>query len=374
MGSLHDDLNEVIVRLTDYLSKRDDALEASIKVIKVAEIFASAASGSWLGYHSCVYYDNFNRPPPGASFSRDWGMRGLFGEGSTGAWCEYAFNDVVELIYNETGNLDLEPAEKFKVLGEQLLADAKNAAEVELRVFLNERPDPFVEDLLGKIEGIKALGALDYVKLMRPKGQFQTHDMRAADGGIKTPPHVSVMAKCLAYGLPGQAISQLLENLKKATSYITRSRKAMVKADLVGTNVFIGHGRSSAWRDVKDFISDRLRLPYDEFNRVPVAGVTNITRLSEMLDSAVIAFLIMTAEDEQADGSFEARTNVVHEVGLFQGRLGFSRAIVLLEEGCKDFSNIDGLGQIRFPKGNVRAVFEEVRRVLEREKIIPSQD
>ena len=148
----------------------------------------------------------------------------------------------------------------------------------------------------------------------------------------------------------------------------------MVKADLVGTNVFIGHGRSSAWRDVKDFISDRLRLPYDEFNRVPVAGVTNITRLSEMLDSAVIAFLIMTAEDEQADGSFEARTNVVHEVGLFQGRLGFSRAIVLLEEGCKDFSNIDGLGQIRFPKGNVRAVFEEVRRVLEREKIIPSQD
>jgi len=345
MGSLHDDLNEVIVRLTDYLSKRDDALEASIKVIKVAEIFASAASGSWLGYHSCVYYDNFNRPPPGASFSRDWGMRGLFGEGSTGAWCEYAFNDVVELIYNETGNLDLEPAEKFKVLGEQLLADAKNAAEVELRVFLNERPDPFVEDLLGKIEGIKALGALDYVKLMRPKGQFQTHDMRAADGGIKTPPHVSVMAKCLAYGLPGQAISQLLENLKKATSYITRSRKAMVKADLVGTNVFIGHGRSSAWRDVKDFISDRLRLPYDEFNRVPVAGVTNITRLSEMLDSAVIAFLIMTAEDEQADGSFEARTNVVHEVGLFQGRLGFSRAIVLLRKGAKIFPILMDLGK-----------------------------
>ena len=30
----------------------------------------------------------------------------------------------------------------------------------------------------------------------------------------------------------------------------------------------------------------------------------------------------------------KARMNVIHEVGLFQGRLGFERAIVLLEEGC----------------------------------------
>jgi predicted nucleotide-binding protein len=38
----------------------------------------------------------------------------------------------------------------------------------------------------------------------------------------------------------------------------------------------------------------------------------------------------MTAEDEQADGNHHARMNVIHEVGLFQGRLGFERAIVLL--------------------------------------------
>ena len=64
--------------------------------------------------------------------------------------------------------------------------------------------------------------------------------------------------------------------------------------------------------------------------------------------------------------------NVVHEAGLFQGRLGFERAIILLEEGCKSFSNIEGLGQIRFPKGNIVALFEEVRRVLEREHLIDS--
>jgi predicted nucleotide-binding protein len=68
-----------------------------------------------------------------------------------------------------------------------------------------------------------------------------------------------------------------------------------------------------------------------------------------------------------ADGSLQARMNVIHEAGLFQGRLGFSRAIVMLEEGCEEFSNVAGLGQIRFPRGNIAAAFEDVRRVLERE-------
>ena len=91
-----------------------------------------------------------------------------------------------------------------------------------------------------------------------------------------------------------------------------------------------------------------------------------------MLDNAAIAVLVLTAEDEQQDGNMRARLNVVHEAGLFQGRLGFTRAIILLEDGCEEFSNISGLGQIRFPKGNIKAQFEEVRRVLEREGIIAS--
>ena len=113
-----------------------------------------------------------------------------------------------------------------------------------------------------------------------------------------------------------------------------------------------------------------MKLPWDEFNRVPVAGVTNIARLSEMLDAAAIGFLVMTAEDEMADGAIQARMNVIHEAGLFQGRLGFSKAIAMLEEGCEQFSNIEGLGLICFPRGNISAVFEEVRRVLEREGLI----
>jgi hypothetical protein len=37
-------------------------------------------------------------------------------------------------------------------------------------------------------------------------------------------------------------------------------------------------------RELKDFIQDRVGLPWDEFNRVPVAGVTSIARLGPNLD------------------------------------------------------------------------------------------
>lgn len=46
------------------------------------------------------------------------------------------------------------------------------------------------------------------------------------------------------------------------------------------------------------------------------------------------------------------------------------KAIVLLEEGCEEFSNIEGVGQIRYPKGNVNAAFDEIRQVLRREGVL----
>ena len=36
----------------------------------------------------------------------------------------------------------------------------------------------------------------------------------------------------------------------------------------------------------------------------------------------------------------------------------------------EDFSNIHGLTQVRYPKGNISAKFHEVRAVLEREKLL----
>lgn len=168
------------------------------------------------------------------------------------------------------------------------------------------------------------------------------------------------------------AIASFKEKLNQLDGYIFCLENQIAKS--FGSEnkkrIFIGHGQSPLWRELKDFLQDRLYLEWEEFNREAVAGITTFGRISTMLDSSRFAFLTMTAEDEHADNTTHARQNVVHEVGLFQGRLGPNKAIILLEDGCCEFSNIVGLSQIRFPKGRISAVFEEIRRVLERERII----
>lgn len=86
-----------------------------------------------------------------------------------------------------------------------------------------------------------------------------------------------------------------------------------------------------------------------------------------MLNDSSIAFLVLTGEDITNYGEAYARQNVVHELGLFQGRLGFNRAIALLEDGVVEFSNIYGINQIRFSKGNIRETFGDVLATIKRE-------
>jgi hypothetical protein len=151
-------------------------------------------------------------------------------------------------------------------------------------------------------------------------------------------------------------------------------RTASTRQHPQGTKVFIGHGSSPVWLALKNFLTERLGVECDEFNAEAVAGISTTARLLVMLDHARFAFLVMTGEDRHAEGAAHARENVIHEAGLFQGRLGFERAIILLEEGCAEFSNIHGLTTIRFPKGDMGPAYEKIRCVLEREGVICSQD
>lgn len=133
------------------------------------------------------------------------------------------------------------------------------------------------------------------------------------------------------------------------------------------TVVFIGHGRSTAWRDLKDHLQDKHGVKIESYETGARAGHTIRDILEEMVQKSSFAVLVMTAEDEQADGQLRARQNVIHEAGLFQGRLGFPRAILLLEEGIEEFSNVQGVQYIRFSKDNIKETFGEVLATLRRE-------
>lgn len=131
--------------------------------------------------------------------------------------------------------------------------------------------------------------------------------------------------------------------------------------------VFIGHGNSPLWRDLKDHLQDLHGYDVEAYEVGARAGHAIRDILEEMLDKSTFAILVMTGEDETKESEFQPRLNVVHELGLFQGRLGFSRAIMLLEDETTEFSNVQGVHQIRFPKGRIKETFGDVLATLRRE-------
>jgi predicted nucleotide-binding protein len=356
-------------------SESEDVAKPISDLEEAAQKIGRSFSGSWQGYHSRVYYARFSPPPPGAHFSQEWGLMdtGPTSLGSHEDWREYDPEVVKARIRELAGEPHLENAHKAADAASDTFEFAKSEIISILQNELDERDDGFLQSLKKQVDELKPLSTFEVAQHLTPKGQIMTRDTVVLGQGTQIPPHISYVAEIRAIRHAFAICEAARDIATKAASHLERKSRKNKAAERVGTNVFIGHGQSRAWRDLKDFLQDRPKLPWDEFNRVPVAGVTNIARLSEMLDAAAIAFLVMTAEDEMADGAVQARMNVVHEAGLFQGRLGFTRAVVMLEEGCEQFSNIEGLGQIRFPRGNIAAAFEEVRRVLEREGLIVSK-
>jgi predicted nucleotide-binding protein len=208
----------------------------------------------------------------------------------------------------------------------------------------------------------------DSVQSWNSRVRLQLSKLLGPDG-----PHIVEFAE-LPRRLSAEEARAILEKRLAHLGRIASALEVVVQTTASGSpqerRVFIGHGRSPLWRELKDFLADRLKLPWEEFNRTPVAGIATSARLDAMLSQSRFAFLVMTAEEERGDATLHARDNVIHEVGLFQGRLGFKSAIVLLEDGCAEISNIVGLTQIRFPRDDISARFEEVRAVLEREGMV----
>jgi hypothetical protein len=131
--------------------------------------------------------------------------------------------------------------------------------------------------------------------------------------------------------------------------------------------VFIGHGRNPQWRDLKDHLHDMHGFEVVAYKIGPRAGLSVKEVLEDMLTGSSFALLVLTGEDEQTDGTVHARQNVIHELGLFQGKLGFTRAIAVLEDGVDEFSNILGVNQIRFSRGKIRETYGDIVATMRRE-------
>ena len=132
-------------------------------------------------------------------------------------------------------------------------------------------------------------------------------------------------------------------------------------------SVIIGHGSSLAWRDLENHLRDTLGVKIEAYETGARAGHRIRDILEAMHWKNALGIVVVVGEDEQSSGSWSLRQNAVHEAGLFQGRFGFTRALLLLEDGVEEIPTLQGVQSIRFSKSNIREAFGEVLATLDRE-------
>lgn len=329
-------------------------------------------SRSWFGDHSSTYYDQLISPPAGRTFDVEWGFIPGYSGSRNPGWKiytrqelrNYIFEDIGQSVFDATHQLATELHDEFEIVRDQSLDVLHELAGVKSSA-------PLLRYIKRLEEELVPYSIADYVNSRLHGAPRMTRDSEEIAKGQIVPIHVqykAALASAENNRTKLQRVAVLIRNVIQLQTLDQTADSQVAKSNII----FIGHGRSEQWRALKDFLRDRLSLEYEEFNRVSPAGISTQERLTEMLDLCGFAFLVMTSEDEHHDGSMHARENVIHEAGLFQGKLGLRKAIILLEDGCKEFSNIVGLGQIRFSKANISSCFEEIRRVLERERLIGS--
>jgi predicted nucleotide-binding protein len=373
MDDVIDDLLRVALRCERAAGsvEGEAVLQNSRKLMAAVDEVGKAWSGSWMGYQANVYTADLKPSQPGEFFDSEWGNMERFSNRSYGPWAEYNGEAIFAEVFRRA-KLPQDYLKNESLQVGKVFEECKTEIIVTLEAALGVNEDKVLRESLDVVNKMKShLSASSVVQGMMPK-QFMSRDSRATQGGIMVPPHITVQARLTERTSYGTNICELGRRARRIAAYLEKARK--MKGSTVakkGGAVFIGHGGASGvWKDLRDFLERRLGVKVEEFNAKPVAGRSNKERLLELLDTCTFAFLVMTAEDETKDGKGIARRNVIHEIGLFQGRYGWERAIVLLEDGCEEFSNIEGVGQIRFPKGNIVAASEEIRRILEREGIL----
>lgn len=146
--------------------------------------------------------------------------------------------------------------------------------------------------------------------------------------------------------------------------------KKIIKAKAESHKIFIGHGRSKLWARIQLFLKEELNVEVFCFESENRTSESIIEILENFLSNSSFAILILTAEDETSKGQLRARQNVIHECGLFQGRLGFDNVVLLKQEGTEELSNLAGLQYIPFNGENIEQTFYELQRKLKKSGII----
>jgi predicted nucleotide-binding protein len=165
---------------------------------------------------------------------------------------------------------------------------------------------------------------------------------------------------------PAYGLRMIVPSVEGLIQVLTDGMSASIRRTAGGLRrVFVGHGSNPIWGRVVNYLEGERGLEVEAFESESRASEHIIDILGGFLDTCDAAVIVMTADDMTADGRMRARQNVIHEIGLFQGRYGFGRVILFQQYGTEDFSNVAGLQSVTFHQ-RAEQGFYELGRALDK--------
>jgi sugar/nucleoside kinase (ribokinase family) len=134
--------------------------------------------------------------------------------------------------------------------------------------------------------------------------------------------------------------------------------------------IFIMHDENPQWRKVQRFVGQNCGLPVYELNYLDMAEDNLAEPLQGQLARCSFAVCLLGLSNGAPDRYAPVNQNIIHQIGIFQGRYGFGRVAILSEDGSDTFSNIAGLIRLDFAPGRVDSTFLELERMLRREGLM----
>jgi hypothetical protein len=126
--------------------------------------------------------------------------------------------------------------------------------------------------------------------------------------------------------------------------------------------IFISHGtESSALLKVERFVRALGHEPVIVKHQPSLGGSVDDVVESNMTSCA--AAIVVATRDEQVEGRYQPRPNVLHEIGMAQQKLN-NRVIYLKERGCDFPSNINPKIWETFTNENMEEAFIKIAKEL----------
>jgi len=130
------------------------------------------------------------------------------------------------------------------------------------------------------------------------------------------------------------------------------------------SKIFLGHGHNQVWVQIEKYIKE-LGYNVESFETQKYNSPRIFDKLIKLLNECNVAVMVMSGDDSNSNGTIHARQNVVHEIGLFQGRYGLERVIMFRQSNVEVFSNIGGFLTISYENEPNKENFEELKNILD---------